>query len=409
MRLVPAHEDTSRHARALYPAQAQRSFPASGIALGRDVISGEVACFDPWQWYKMGLLTSPALFVMGEVGKGKSAFVKALIIRSVSMGREAFLLDPKGEYSPMASALGIPSLRLEPGGPVRLNPLEPGPSDTTSDGLARRRASICAALATVGLTRPLTPGEDAALFEASFRLSRDAILPSLVDLLLAPTDDLATALVTTPERLAAATRDLALSLRNLVSGRLSGMLDSPSTVTLDEHSPGLHIDLSPVYSDRSILAPVMAAATSWLTARLRADGPQKHLIVDEAWQVIQDSPTLVTWLGATVKLARSLGVSATFVVHRISDLRSAGEDASVAAKRAQGLLEDTQMRVLFAQPPGELAALAEATGLSPEELELLPSLPRGRCLVVLGERRALWDVVLTDSERQITDTDAAMR
>jgi len=53
--------------------------------------------------------------------------------------------------------------------------------------------------------------------------------------------------------------------------------------------------------------------------------------------------------------------------------------------------------------------LAEATGLSPEELELLPSLPRGRCLVVLGERRALWDVVLTDSERQITDTDAAMR
>lgn len=409
-KLVPSHEDTTRHARALYPAQAQRAFPSTGIAIGRDAISGEVACFDPWQWYADGLLTSPALFVMGEVGMGKSAFVKALILRSCGMfGRECYILDPKGEYGPMASALGIPSLRLEPGGPVRLNPLEPGPSDGTPDALARRRASICGALATVGLERSLRPGEEAALFEAVYRLPRQAILPDLVELLLQPSDDLAAALVTTKQRLAGAIRDLAMALRNLVSGRLAGMLDAPSTVSLDEHSPGLHLDLSPVYSDRAVLAPVMAAATSWMTARLRTDGPQKHLIVDEAWQVVQDSPTLVTWLAATVKLARSLGVSATFVVHRISDLRSAGEDASVAAKRAQGLLEDTQMRILFAQPHGELASLASATGLSPEELELLPTLPKGRCLTVLGDRRALWDVVLTTRERQITDTDAAMR
>ncbi len=408
-KLVPSHEDTSRHARALYPAQAQRAFPSTGIAMGRDAISGEVACFDPWQWYADGLLTSPALFVMGEVGMGKSAFVKALLLRSSVFNRSIFVLDPKSEYAPVARALGIPSLRLEPGGHVRLNPLEPGPSDTTPDALARRRASICGALASVGLERSLRPGEEAALFEAVYRLPRQAILPDLVELLLQPSDDLAAALVTTKQRLAGAVRDLAMALRNLVSGRLAGMLDAPSTVSLDEHSPGLHLDLSPVYADRAVLAPVMAAATSWMTARLRADGPQKHLIVDEAWQVVQDSPTLVTWLAATVKLARSLGVSATFVVHRISDLRSAGEDASVAAKRAQGLLEDTQMRVLFAQPHGELASLASATGLSPEELELLPTLPKGRCLVVLGDRRALWDVVLTSRERTITDTDAAMR
>jgi len=409
-RIFPDHEDTTLHASALYPAQAARSLPAIGVAMGSDVISGEIACLDPRAWYNEGLLTSPTLFVMGEVGKGKSSFVKAFVSRSVGVfGREAYILDPKGEYLAMANALGLPSLRLEPGGSVRLNPLEPGRADEDAASLARRRASITAALASVGLDRSLAASEEAILYESCFRLSEQAILGDLVNLLLDPTEELATSLVTTKKRLADDARDMALALRNLVAGRLAGMLDAPSTVRLDETAPGLHLDLSPVYAEPRIRGPVMAASTSWLTARLRAGGRQKHLLVDEAWQILQDSPALVTWLGATVKLARSLGVNAIFVVHRISDLRSSGEDEGVVAKRAQGLLEDTQLRVLFAQAPGELPLVAQAMGLAPEELQIVSKLPKGRCLVVLGERRALWDVILTRKDLLMTDTDAAMR
>jgi len=403
----PEHEDSTRHARALFPCQAGSSFPARGVAIGRDVVSGETACWDPWEWYAEGVMTSPSMFVMGEVGKGKSAFVKAVLLRQCGVfGRSAYALDPKGEYAPLAQALGLPSVRLEPGGATRLNPLEPAPGES-AQALAARRAGVSGALAAIGLRRDLSPGEEAALFEAAARLDADAVLGDLVGALLDPSEDLAAALATSRRRLAGDVRGVALALRNLSAGRLSGMLDGPSTVRLHGAS-GLHLDLSPCSTDRSILAPVMAAALAWLTPRLAGDG-QKFLLVDEAWAVLNDHPELATWLAATVKLARTLGVAAIFVAHRVSDLAAAGESSSVAAKRAEGLLADTQLRVVFAQAPGELAALAAALGLDPDELELVRHLPRGRCLVVVGDRRALWDVVLTDRERRITDTDAAMR
>jgi len=403
----PEHEDSTRHARALYPCQAGSSFPSQGAPIGRDVVSGEIACHDPWEWYARGIITSPSMFVLGEVGKGKSAFTKAILLRQCGVfGRQAYILDPKGEYAPLADALGLPSVRLEPGGTTRLNPLEPAPGESPRD-LAARRAGVSGALAAIGLRRDLTPGEEAALYEASARLGEDAVLGDLVGALLSPAPDLAAALATSPERLADHVRDVALALRNLSAGRLSGMLDGASTVRL-HGAAGLHLDLSPCSEDRSILAPVMAATLAWMTPRL-AGRDQKFLLVDEAWAVLNDHPELATWLGATVKLARSLGVAAIFVAHRVSDLAAAGEASSVAARRAEGLLADTQLRIVFAQAPGELATLAAALGLDADELEIVRHLPRGRCLVVVGDKRALWDVVLTERERAITDTDAAMR
>jgi hypothetical protein len=406
-RVHSEHEDSTRHARALYPAQAGAAFPAQGVAIGRDVVSGEVAALDPWEWYRQGLTTSPSIFVLGEVGRGKSALVKALLTRSGGVfGRAVYVLDPKGEYAPLAAALNLPSVRLEPGGTTRLNPLELAPGERPRD-LAARRAGVSGALAAIGLRRDLGPHEEAALFEASARLSEDATLGDLVTSLLSPAPDLAAALATTPDRLADDVRGVALALRNLSAGRLSGMLDGEGTVSL-HGATGLHLDLSPCYSDRSILAPVMAASLAWLAPRLAGPG-QKFLLADEVWALLQDQPGLATWLASTVKLARSLGVSSIFVAHRVSDLAAAGESASVAAKRAEGLLSDTQVRIVFSQAPGELPTLATALGLDTDELEIVRHLPRGRCLVVVGDRRALWDVTLTEREKSITDTDAAMR
>jgi len=406
-RVHPEHEDSTRHARALYPAQAGAAFPSVGVAIGRDVVSGETACYDPWEWYARGVVTSPAMFVMGEVGRGKSAFVKALLLREAGVfGRPAFVLDPKGEYAALAQALDLPSVRLAPRGGTRLNPLEPAPGEDAAD-LAARRAGVAAALAAIGLKRDVEPHEEAALFAVAKALGENATLSDLADALLSPSDSLAAALRTTPARVGERVWNMAMALENLATGRLSGMLDGPSTVQL-HGSAGLHLDLSPCYEDKSLLPVVMAATLAWLTPRL-AGRDQKFLLVDEAWAILQDRPELITWLGATVKLSRSLGTAAVFVTHRVRDLSAAGEATSAAAKRAEGLLADTQLRVTFGQSPTELDVLSGALGLEPDELELVAHLPRGRCLVIAGERRALWDVVLTDRERQITDTDAAMR
>ena len=106
-----------------------------GIYIGEEVSAGGSAwCYDPFQLYTDGVITSPNILVLGTIGSGKSAAVKTLLYRSIGLlgspggqPRWCAILDPKGEYGPLADALGLARLNLHPGGTTRLNPLDAGP------------------------------------------------------------------------------------------------------------------------------------------------------------------------------------------------------------------------------------------------------------------------------------------
>ena len=114
------------------------------------------------------------------------------------------------------------------------------------------------------------------------------------------------------------------------------------------------------------------------------------------------------WLQSSWKLSRAFGVSNVAVLHRVSDLRSVGASDSEQVALAQGLLSDSETRVVYAQSPGELDAAAELLSLSPTEADLLPQLRRGIALWKVGQRSFLVQHRLSALERRIVDTDAAM-
>src|SRR6202035_1979303 len=98
-------------------------------------------------------------------------------------GRWVAIADPKGEYAPLAEALGLPVVRLYPGGPSRINPLDTGPADGSRrrDERLRRRTDLVAALLAQVLRRELTPVEDAALGWAVQTLDDTGPVPTLRD------------------------------------------------------------------------------------------------------------------------------------------------------------------------------------------------------------------------------------
>lgn len=155
----------------MYPFHADAGLGPRGIYIGEDVSAGGSAwCYDPFQLYTDGVLTSPNILVLGMGGSDKSSAVKTLLDRSIGLlgspggkPRWCAILDPKGEYGPLADALDLKRLRLYPGGPTRLNPLDAGPHVTTVDELRARRTQMVAALAAAVLHRELSPTEDAAL------------------------------------------------------------------------------------------------------------------------------------------------------------------------------------------------------------------------------------------------------
>jgi type IV secretory pathway VirB4 component len=404
----PAHQSTTRHLRTLYPWALGEALGVPGALVGRDQ-SGQAFCFDPFECYRAGLVTNPNMVVFGQLGRGKSALVKTLLWRLAAFGRRAWVVDPKGEYGALAAALSVTPLRLAPGGRLRLNPLDapPGAAGEDHRGVARRRAALVGAVAASTLGRSLLPAERTALelaVEEQGRVTSRPTLVGVVEALLAPSPQAARAVGTDPRGLAAEGRAVALELRRLVAGDLRGLFDGPTTPGIRLGGPCVVLDVSALFRSPA-LGVAMTLATAWLEAQLPREGGGVLLVVDEAWAVLADL-AVARWLQATWKLARARGVAHLAVVHRVSDLAGAGGPEQ--ERIALGLLADSEIRVVYAQAPGELAAAQGLLGLTSAETRLLPQLGRGRGLWKIGRRALVVQHLLGPSERPLVATDQAM-
>ena len=215
------------------------------------------------------------------------------------------------------------------------------------------------------------------------------------------------ALRTTPTVLMEDGRDVALELRRLVHGDLCGMFDGPTTPGLRLDGPLVVLDLSAVYHSPA-LGVLMACAAAWLQSAVRAQHRNRIIVVvDEAWAILSNLG-VARWLQTSWKLSRALGVANMAVLHRLSDLRSVGTAGSEQVNLAEGLLADSETRVVYAQSPGEVARTGELLGLTETEAELVTQLRRGTALWKVGRRSFLVEHRLASEERWLTDTDQAM-
>jgi type IV secretory pathway VirB4 component len=416
----PAHRTTTAQLQAIYPFVGHSGLGCAGPWIGRDLLGGSF-CFDPWELYRRGVITNPNLVVLGQVGRGKSTFVKTFVWRQVAFGRQAWVLDPKGEYGRLAEACGSTPWRLAPGGTVRLNPLDlslprsiggrPRPERGDAARAGWQRTELVCSLSASSMGRPLSPAERTAVDLAVRAAAGRRPQPTLADLvtaLLDPDPNHAAAVRTDRAGLAHDGRLVALELRRLVEGDLAGMFDGQTSAGLRSDAPVVALDLSAVFTSPA-LALLMTCATAWLQAILAAPGgPKRLVVVDEAWAVLHDLAT-ARWLQATFKLARSLGVSNVAVVHRLSDLRAAGPAGSAQERLAEGLLADAETRVLFGQPPAEADASGQLLHLTTREKELITGLPRGVALWKVGQQSFLVEHGIGPLEGDLVDTDAAMR
>jgi hypothetical protein len=419
----PAHQTTTRNLGAAYPFATEPGLGAAGVLVGRDLIGGAFY-YDPFQLYRAGLLTNPNMVVLGQIGRGKSAFIKSYLWRQAAFGRRAWVIDPKGEYGALAQAWGVKPLLLRPGGSLRLNPLD---APTAEDAPERRRAELLSSLAEASLGRTLVPSERTAVELAVDRASiaagdRAPTLPMVVEAMLVPGEDAATAVRTDVAGLAADGRQVALELRRLVAGDMRGMFDGPTTPGLDLGASLVVLDLSAVFHSAA-LEVLMTCATAWMQAALAGGNAARRpedstnlnavsqgsmVVIDEAWAILSNL-AVARWFQSTWKLSRAWGVANVAVLHRLSDLTSVGAAGSEQVGLAEGLLSDSETRVIYAQPTGEIAAAGSLLGLSDTETELVPHLGRGVALWKVGARSFLVQHLLGPSEHALVDTDGALR
>lgn len=374
-----------------------------GAALGSCTRGGTFR-FDPFDAYGEGLVTNPNVLVAGQVGRGKSSLVKVLVLRAATAGRRCVVVDPKGEYAPIAGALGVEPIALKPGGALTVNPLDGAPDDPA------RPALLCAIVAA-GLERRLEPAERASLCAALSTADARGRAPTLRDVLshlLEPDARAAAELGTTPDGLRAEGRSVAMELRRLVDGELRGMFDGPTSRVVALDGQVVVLDVSGALVGGALPVVVSGAAAALESAR-RASGPARTLVVlDEAWSLLANE-SVARWLQSSFKLARSSGTAHLLVLHRLSDLAAAGADGSVASSIAAGLLRDVETSVLFAQATAEGEDLSGLMGLTEAERQLVQRLERGVALWRVGDARSVVRHALGPHEARLVDTDRMMR
>lgn len=409
----PAHSATTAHACAAFPFLAQGRLPAAGVYIGRDLYGGGFS-YDPWLLYPQ-VLQGSNMLILGGLGTRKSSLLKTYIYRQVLHGRQAWVLDVKGEFASLAAALDCRPIALQPGGEVRLNPIE-------RRGGRDGQLSLLRSVAQGALGRELEPEEDAGLRVALDQVNEECrdgepTLPMVVDALLHPREAMVQAVsAADAASLAASVRQAALALQRLCAGDLRGMFDGPTSEGLDLEAPLVVIDLSAV-RDSAAVAILMACAGAWqqaiLAERKRAaeeEGVATPKLIsgtEEGWRLTSNTGA-AEWLLENWKLCRGWGVQNIGVIHRISDLGASGAEGSREARIAEGLLADTDTLVIYRQAPDQVPVLRSRAGLGETEAELTTTLRPGEALWVVARRSFLVYHEVSSIERPFVYTDARM-
>jgi type IV secretory pathway VirB4 component len=415
----PGHQVTTAHFQAVYPAVAEAGLGSQGVYIGRDMHGGSFV-YDPWILYARGVLNDANTLVIGRPDFGKSSLSKTWLSRSRVFGRRGEIVDLKGEYEPLVRALGGTILRLTPGGRTRLNPL-------TRIGRRELREGLLEAIARAMLDRPLSQAEaiglSAGLEEADRRHDgAEVCIPDVIDELRRPTNALADRLGTDIGAVREELREVALALQRLCHGPLRGMFDGPTTAGEEVFdAPVISLDLSEITEGIAAvnlpIAIAMVCAVAFLDAkriersdRARQSGRELEKTIrinDEAWRALPIAG-LGDYYQAAFKLSRKTGVQHWLVLHRISDLRAAGDQGTRQQRLAEGLLADASTTIVYRQHAQEIPLTADTLGLSQTERDLIGTLEQGVALWRAGGRSFEIRHLLSDLEWELIDTDQAM-
>jgi type IV secretory pathway VirB4 component len=399
---------TTRHVQSAYPFMADAGLGSDGVIIGRDGLR-RTFCYDPFVLYQKGALNGPNMLVLGDIGYAKSALTKSYLFRQAVFGYVPLVTDVKGEYDRLCEALEVNPIRFVSGGRLRLNPLDPNIGGSA-------RLTLLRSIAELLLGRQLRPREGAALEQAytevelaARRRRRQPRIPEVAARLLEPSEQAAAALTTSVGELQEWGRDVAYSLRRLVTGDLAGMFDEQTSPGLDLDGRMVSINLRQVTDAAKPI--LMACVSAWLrSVWSRGDGRRRIVVQEEAWHLLK-SPAFAELQQANFKLARQYGVQNIAILHHLGDLQAAGDAGSRTAELAKNLLADAATRVLYHLDEGELGATAELLGLNRAHCRVIPKLYRGSGLWLVGGRAFVVHHRLApppSPERWIVDTDAAM-
>jgi hypothetical protein len=413
---LPGAPSTTRQAEILNTALIGPPTGVDGIANGRDVLSRTMIAHDALTAYNATprVVSSPNSVVFGDVGAGKSSFIKTVFVARplILAKRRAVVFDKKdrageGEYAQLAREFGAEPIRFTPDGSgTRLNLLDPMISQGTGAKGMFRLLKVVTQLANEN--HPLDEIEKEAL-RTGLRLTmtqheqgRAATLTDLLPNLPAAANhtDYRDLSPRARDRLHQAGASVQYILNSLLED-YGGMLEGETSSELDLAHKLTVWDISQLPDDGPGVAVVMSIGHMWLLGRLRYDrGFYTTCVYEEGWHIAA-GPSAQLARG-NQKLARGLGLGNVFAFHKGTDI---GTDPTGLA-----MVQEAQSVYVYRQgQPEDAEWCARTFNFAPETAQEIVRLPDGHHFFKRGTHAETQvQHIRSDWEVGITYTDEAL-
>lgn len=409
---LPEGQDALRRTITLDSTSVATTFPflsnslmmPGGCLLGMTG-AGEPVLLDPWDQ----ALENPHAFVGGVTGAGKSYLGKLWLARSLlfngNRSERCSVIDPDGEYAPLAEAFGGSVIRIAPGSAHHLNPfdlLPPGGDFATyveevkrTDRLAEKIQDLHTLLDLMLADHGSSLGMrekallDRALYEAYRRIGISAdprthyhqppLLRDLAEVLHSG--------VCGPDEF-----DLGLRLSRYTEGSLAGLLNSQTNIPLDSHL--LIWDVREMRGDLRPVGIWLIADCIWTQAV--AQQIRRCLSIDEAASLIEH-PEGGRFLANLSRRARKRYLRLVTMTQSPERFVSDAWGSVVASNAA--------IKILKLQDRTSVKAVATRFGLTRGEEQRLLAFSVREALLLAGDRKVLLTIRASEREHALITTN----
>ena len=370
--------DTSSLAR-LFPFSPPDLDTRSGTLYGIDLRACSPIVYDPWDGTHLNGNTA----VLARSGAGKSFATKLGVLRGLTRGVTAYVIDPEGEYADMARAAG--GRVLSPGVPGQgMNPfvIERGDSEELLQRIGSLRRLIEVMVGeSLGAARRASLDHSLAGYYAQPRERTGfkdfyAYLESDGD------------------------GDLAKLLRPFATGSLRHLLSDEGDDLLSREALVTVFDLRLLEPELRPAAAMVCTETVWAAAA--QDPKPRLLVVDEVWSIMQH-PEGAAFMVSMAKRARKHRLGLQFITQDVQDLLSEDTSRAITGHSGRALLQNAAFKLLLQQDAAAISTVGDAFDLPVELQRWLLSCPRGDGLLLARGGRFPVRIEATPEETEVIE------
>ena len=390
-----------------YPFLSNELCDESGILIGVNSFNNSLIMLDR---FKSSEYKNANMCIIGTSGSGKSYFTKLMVLRNRYLNIPQYVIDPEREYIKVCEKLGGSVISFEEGDIINVMEIR---ETVNIEGGSFLQDKLIKLNAFFSIIFPGMSQEEKSILEEktiecylkkgitfdnnslyvescqknSFlsckRFKRSEDMPILSDLYKLIKNDKSMAKLTS-------------LLKPFISGSMH-FFNGYTNVDLSKQ-----LVVANIYKTSEENLPcVMFVITELFWDKIKSSRAQKKIIyIDEVCRLISNNSETASFVLKMFKTIRKYGGAATAITQDIQDFFSLE-----SGKYGRSILNNSSIKSIFQVEENDLNILKESIGMSEEELNMVPCLKRGACLLYAGAHHMVACVEASSKEHQLISTN----